>query len=423
MYFTSKQLAVYIFMIYFCFLFVFQTIIPYYVGAAAVMAAIPVLAYERMSITIRAYVFPILLLYAIMLLWSTEPHKSFVYFFILIEALVFIRPDEKDMRLALDVIKRAAIVYAIFVFVTKIFPNLMCGYAELVFFDRATVDGYIRAIQKGYCPGINHQIGYTALYIVLGMFAYVYDYEITKKKKYSRVIFLFMALLLTNKRSALLFFVIILLMIYFFNATPKQKLNRFIKLLIAFVGSVVLLIVVANLFPSVPIFNRFLSLFTMIKDGTGDANKVLSGRLAIYRNVLELYDTHKWFGIGWENFSDFSRARSASGKPNQGHNVFLQLLAEVGIVGFIPVILINLYYLGICFKRNRFIINYLTVNQKRTFVYGTCRCCSMAFMIFYYLFWFSGNALYDIPLLYTWLVSIWLCVSINKQHIVQSSNL
>jgi O-antigen ligase len=138
---------------------------------------------------------------------------------------------------------------------------------------------------------------------------------------------------------------------------------------------------------------------------------------------MELFETHKWFGIGWENFSDFSRAVSASGKPNQGHNVFLQLLAEVGIVGFIPVILINLYYLGVCFRRNRLVIRNLNAQQKRTFVFGTCRCCSMAFMIFYYLFWFTGNALYDIPLLYTWLVSIWLCVSINKQNIVQSSNL
>ena len=94
---SSKQMAIYIFMIYYCFLFVFQTVIPFYVGMAFVMLAIPILMCKQ-SIKFKWYTIPIILLYVIILLWSTEPHKSFVYFFILIEAIVLIQPDEKDMR-------------------------------------------------------------------------------------------------------------------------------------------------------------------------------------------------------------------------------------------------------------------------------------------------------------------------------------
>ncbi len=58
-----------------------------------------------------------------------------------------------------------------------------------------------------------------------------------------------------------------------------------------------------------------------------------SGRFEIWNNALELFTIHPLFGVGWYNFL-FYNANFYGGK-NYVHNTFLEVLVELGLIGFL----------------------------------------------------------------------------------------
>jgi len=85
----------------------------------------------------------------------------------------------------------------------------------------------------------------------------------------------------------------------------------------------------------------------------------------------------------------------------------LQLLCETGYVGFAVFVSLNLYYVISAVKINNEAIRfYREEKQDEPLQSQLMRKCSMAFMVFYYLFWLSGNPLYDFTFVYSWILSI-----------------
>ena len=412
----KRQIPLYLFLVLFCYLFVFQYAIRSYIDEALIMVLVPLFCYGRKgAFKLKGYMIPVFLMVACILIWSTEGHQSFVYYAIMLEAIFCIRPEVDDLNLILRVIKRTALINAFFIVFQRIFPSVMTAYARLIFSESAA-RGYISAIQKGYYSGLNNQVSFAAVYLSLGIFAYTYDKRHGGRKRLAKLAFLWLALLLTNKRSHLLYLLVSMLVIYYAGGVQNRRIQRALKVVFLVLILTGLLYLATYLFPNVTILNRIGVLLSAVF-ADGDINVALSGRAAIYTQVLQLFKENKLFGIGWQNFVDFSRYRSMTGGVNQGHNVFLQLLCETGIVGFVCFISINLYYLI-----SNFHTQFRLVNHKRT----TCDArtqavlkpyaqLSIGFMVFYYLFWFSGNALYDFPFVYMWILSIIIGQTIKKR--------
>lgn len=412
---NKKQLLLIIFMFYYCFLFLFQYVFQTFIGEGILIVLLPLLSYSKKErFSFYRYAMPILIMYLLIITWSTEIHKSFVYYLIMLEAVFFLKPTIDDLHIITDFIKITALINAFFVLFERLVPGIMTTYANIVFSDDAA-RAYTIALQRGYYSGLNNQVSFTAVYLSLGILVLTYDKNVYKSKKIIQLILLWISLFATNKRSHLIYLLITMLIVYYASSVKSKKIGRAVKAIFIVLVMVGFLYLVANIFSSVPIFARLLSLFTIF-GGTGDLNSVSSGRIAIYNQVIELFKLNPIWGIGWQNYSDYSRYTSITGGVNQGHNVFLQLLCETGVIGFSFFIIINVHYLVSNFKINASIIKLRSSGEKVSKI-DLYRKCSIGFIIFYYLFWFSGNAIYDFTFVYTWLISIVLGQTLKKNII------
>lgn len=402
----KKDISPVIFTLFFCYLFVFQYVSKSYIDEVAIILLLPLsYFFSAKKLSLRYYMLPGCILFAFILLTSTEKHSSFIYYLIMVEAFIFVRPDIAGTHKLIRIIRANAIINSFFVLLEIIFPSIFISYAKLVFSSDSATD-YIAVLNRGYYAGINNQVAFTAVYISLGIFIELYFLKVRGAGRNLQLIFMFLALVATNKRSHLIYLVVAILACYFFSSRGVQQINRSIKIVVALLLCGICIYVAAILFPQVTLFTRLTTLF----DPNADLNAVTSGRVAIYNQMMELFEENKIVGIGWQNFVDFSKSRSASGGISQGHNVFLQLLCETGIIGFLIVVLITTYYFIRVVKVHRFQLFKTAERNERILA---CTKFALAAFIFYWLFWLSGNALYDATLFYTWTISIIIAESVR----------
>lgn len=399
-----KNLSAILFTIFFCYFFVFYYILETYIDEILIIAIMPLLYFlGNKKFSINKMALPFFIMFILIVIWSTEAHSSYIYYFIMLEALLFVKVDFEDVGLVLGIIRTAGFINAIAVLLQRIDPTVFLRYANIVFSSNQA-KGFRIAFEKGYYSGINNQVSFTALYICLSLIIEIVGKDKTSKNWFE-IIVMALAFILTNKRSHLIYLAAALVAIYYISANRNKKFDRIIK--IGFLGAIAVAMVYVGsmVFPNIRIFKRIISIF----DSSGDLNTISSGRYAIYLQVINLFKTSPVWGIGWQNFADYSVARSVSGGINQGHNVFLQLLCETGVVGFVLFLSLTLYYLIKIVKQLNYMIKrpgHEIIEKRHNFSDMSVAKLSACFFIFYFLFWFSGNALYDFPFVYIWCMSI-----------------
>lgn len=245
--------------------------------------------------------------------------------------------------------------------------------------------GYKAALSNHYSGnGIVLAITYMALFAVLML-----GKEKLNKRQMRMAIacfaISFIAVILTSKRAHLLFGLIAILFVYYFSNPKKMKSRAFILILLGGIAIPVILFLSTR----IPLLNDTLSRFQDMDDDSH-----LTNRFALWEHAFQMFKNKPLLGNGWMSFRyDYSiyfyNGQGTQGEYINAHNVYIQLLAEVGIVGF-------LLYMGI--------IVYLLYN-----VFFMIRKCqknkdvqiqlplyfSAAFLIFYILYSFTGNCLYD----------------------------
>jgi O-antigen ligase len=122
-----------------------------------------------------------------------------------------------------------------------------------------------------------------------------------------------LALVLTLSRSGYLGFVVVA--IVYFVRHPR-RLSRRLVMGVTIGAAVTLALFIG------PLHDRFVQAFS-----ASDFSR--SSRLSIWSSALHHFSAHPIFGIGWSNF------QPAPG--DHAHNSYLQVLAELGLVGFILI--------------------------------------------------------------------------------------
>ena len=122
----------------------------------------------------------------------------------------------------------------------------------------------------------------------------------------------------------------------------------------------------------------------------------LGGRTELYDEALRLFKNHKLFGNGWMSYfveteNTIGRVYEAQYSRMMAHNIYLQLLAETGIIG-----LSTFLYLFLCkvITISKRILN-ISIDSLCGQEYSKYIACLLYLLIFFLLYGFSGNPLYD----------------------------
>ena len=238
----------------------------------------------------------------------------------------------------------------------------------------------------GYIPGITSHFSTNAIYLSISTL-FLYAELLSSKKKSTFIFFILslIALFTTGKRAHLIFTIICCLVLYLYDKSKKKSVSKKImKLSIVGIVGIFGMLILSKYVPEITnIFSRFESLI--------ESGNILNGRNSLYELAFSLWDKHVIFGNGWGAFSYFYQItlyQVGDVAYIDAHNVFIQLLCEVGIVGFIFVALIMvLSFFNICqqIKKSESLTNENKIFLKFSFLY-------QLFFLFYCI---TGNPLYD----------------------------
>jgi O-antigen ligase len=206
-----------------------------------------------------------------------------------------------------------------------------------------------------YFGDVNYYAGYLLMIvsITMGMFLYA-------EKKSSRLIFILYLIVLaggiiaTVSRAGILILGLIIIF-YSIISLFEKGIRKFlgIGVLTAVLGSVVLLL-------TTDMGKNFIDLFTLsrrVETVMVGRDASLAQREAIFDVSMRMVRVHPLIGIGYGTFeSAFDSYKStelSTGTARAAHNTFLRLLAESGLLGFIPTIVFFIYIFSYLFKSNK----------------------------------------------------------------------
>lgn len=281
-------------------------------------------------------------------------------------------------------------IYGIITIFSIIFPNIFLEIAKPVLniVDTEMSNGAMFTehylIYYKYSAGITGQTGTNAFLLSLGCIS-SFSCLLTEKKKNFVVSSVFFSicvigLMLTGKRGLLLgvgfaFFVLLILFV------KKNKINK--KIVI-----ISLLILVAIGILSVFFIPQIQEMILKtLTDTTG------SGRSEIYNAVWSKAKDSIVFGYGLNTCGIYLQQNGFD--VSSAHNIYLQIIFEVGIVGFI--IYMTLFLGMLSYSIKKYIFCELESNQRKYLIFSIC------FQIFFLVYGLTGNTLYyyDQFLVYT----------------------
>lgn len=211
-----------------------------------------------------------------------------------------------------------------------------------------------------------------------------------------------LALLVTSKRGPSLA-VVAALIIGLYKGSGKNKFSALIKIGLFACGAV---IVVAALSQFVPQISTVFERFAEISGGL-DAADATNGRSYLWKRAVELWQSSPIIGHGWGTYRYYWEGR-LDVATNTAHNVFLNLLAEVGVAGFVLFLVAAIPPFAGLWR----------AMSRRGELGQDAPAVTFAFMfqIFFLVYSFTGSPLYDIESYIFYLLlscGVWFALSRN----------
>lgn len=244
--------------------------------------------------------------------------------------------------------------------------------------------GYRAALSDNYSGnGIIIAITY------LAVFSFIMCYrgkQFERKKRFYIGLFLlaFYSVILTTKRAHLLFGLVAMIVVYYF-CNPKEIHSKGFKFVVIGIISIPIIYWISLRIPALgEALLRFQDL---------DEDSHMINRYKMWKIALDMFSKKPILGNGWSSYRYAlfgSYLGDRYGYMN-AHNVYIQLLAEVGIAGFLLYMSILIYLIWNAFKILRTCNKYsITDHQLLVPLYF-----SAAFLVFYSLYSMTGNCFYD----------------------------
>lgn len=293
------------------------------------MISLPRLKNTRLT-SVNVYIFIIMLVILFNLRNREYINEQPFYIFSLIMFFVvtlFIKPGYVERRKALNVCLLSCFFTCLIVIISRFAPALFSSmYLNIISDTSRRYNIWIMG--EGYSGVVGREISRTAQYIVVGA-SILFGRYLSGKDKHNFILLLATigCLFLTGRRSEPLAFVVAVLLVLYITIDGRKKKNYIILgLSVILIGIVVYFLILTNAI-TYNGENRIIKSVFMLIHGADVSN----GRNVLYGEAIRLFKEHPFVGIGWGGFRKYSR--SILSMTTNVHNVYLQLLCEIGILG------------------------------------------------------------------------------------------
>lgn len=239
--------------------------------------------------------------------------------------------------------------------------------------------------------GLTSHYSHNGMYIAIGCLVMSAIFLMKPKKTWFNFLLMlvfYAALLLTQKRGPLIAVSIGVILTYFVarHESMSSKVKRIVTFTTATLATIYILYI------------AFPELFGIIDRFSSD--NVLSNRGYLWDYALNMFKSSPLIGKGWGSYSHSLNLNIDSvGVSNQNaHNIYLQLLAETGVVGFLCFIIPIVYTL---IRSVRLLQDMNTQGVDCTAIF-----LSVSIQIFFIVYGITGNPLYDKQMFLAYMLSV-----------------
>lgn len=265
----------------------------------------------------------------------------------------------------------------------------------------------------GYRAGLADHYSQNGTYIsivLLTLIAVFFIMQAYKDKRKTWILILcslsVVALLLTGKRAHLLFVIATAIIIYYID-NPKQRVGKTFKLMIA----IVVLSFIGSLF--IEYVPQLAYTFERLQSVGMDSASM--NRIVMWEYALKMIKRSPLIGAGWWGFryeSDIVRVLYDA--ITGCHNIYLEIMANCGLVGF--AILISALFSSLISNIKN--LNYCSSNVALN-KYKKVLLTTAAIQIFCLMYGFTGNVIFDRTFhFYMVAVSANLAFTMNRSRLI-----
>lgn len=293
------------------------------------------------------------------------------------------------------------IIFAIFSFVFWLLPNVYINQVVPLLAEYERIDA-VTMIRSNRFPGLTGHYSTNGIYLSMGFGAItgIILSNIKNKKKnvvaYVWLLLITGALLLIGKRAHLFFSIAAAFAVYWL-CYSGNKATRFLKVMRITVIGMVLLVIALEQIPMLSnTFDRFTN---TIKEG-----QFWMSRDILFAQAWIAFLRHPLLGNGWRSLMDGIMGLDA-------HNVFVQLLAETGIVGFAFFFSLIVYGVVTATKT----LGWFGKHKEYTVQDTALLYFAVYYVYFFSLYCLTGNPLYDEQPFYIYMISYGSVLYYNSQ--------
>lgn len=202
----------------------------------------------------------------------------------------------------------------------------------------------LKYFNRGYHTGLQAVPGDAAGLIVFSIGIIISYYFLCRYHKNrtnlilpAAMIILLFTLFLTGKKGVLVSGVLSIVIVYLLLMAQRKQ---WIKIIVAVIVFCVAYIIFRNFViehSDNPMFYRLAQFFEQLSQG--DSQGATTGRTILYEHAISLWKNHKWFGIGWRKFREYTVGIYGYEIMHDVNLDYLQFLCECGIVGFVLILI------------------------------------------------------------------------------------
>lgn len=354
--------------------------------------------------------------------WKNGNKLAVIQILIITFLMIILQNDDSWCIDAIKITKIFTLFYLITGVILLFFKNALIRYIVPLFKLDASSDYYssnlIQQINNGYMTGLTAHYSTMGIYMSIGMCFFAgnifNDKDKIEKQDLIGLAVMLIGTFLCGKRSALLFPTIAVLIVYFSYFKPKKASRRYNY--IAFM--IIAILFMLMLMTMIPGLGGAIGRITSIL-GSTDLNDITNKRYEmLWLPAIKLFLDSPIFGIGWGNFKySFTKYYIYTANQNNTHNVYLQLLCETGIIGFVitmSAMLVSAISIGRILTKWR--KNKIYISKKQLSTLGI----ALAMQLYFFLYSFSGNPLYDIQSYYPYMIGVIMGISTVRKIKVQN---